>query len=457
MDKGEVEVMFTEQHILKNHYNNHTLERTVSGFDVTTVDCSADKTSGWNGTTVNLVPDAAPEGSAFARWDITGASIVGSAFKFNGQDVTAQAIYGDKYNPLDLPPYTIRLQYEQGITPHTFNGTLTQVSEEDNIWDWTYENSSWYSNVFSILPDGKPGHIGSWDTNISGLNAILGANTEDVTRMSNLLQNACDVSSCSLFDTRNVSDFSRFMINNTALTSIPPFILTGVTDTPNIGEAFAGCSNVKSGMLEAYAQVSGNTGIGLPNRMFTDCGISSPEGLNQRSQISVLYGGDKPAQHIGSFLISGTRTAYGSGSIHPFTSLYYSGSVPSSEVLDYLALTARNTTASVTTENGFAFKPGMFLCNASASAYLKVTGVASSYYPMCIIEAGPALNYTLRANRDNMTANVTATQLTSFNYYYYTTKEYSAYRPYLQVKADRNTPSGTGTFIMSADVYSRQV
>lgn len=51
----------------------------------------------------------------------------------------------DPYNPLGLPPYTIRLKYKQGVTPTFSKGTGTLVDAEQNIWDLTYENSDWSS------------------------------------------------------------------------------------------------------------------------------------------------------------------------------------------------------------------------------------------------------------------------------------------------------------------------
>ena len=90
MDKGEAEVMFTEQHFLNNPYNNHRLSRTVSGFEVTTVDCSTDKTSGWYGATVNLAPKTVPSTQRFSGWSATGANIENSAFTLTA-DVTAKA------------------------------------------------------------------------------------------------------------------------------------------------------------------------------------------------------------------------------------------------------------------------------------------------------------------------------------------------------------------------------
>lgn len=82
--------MFTEKHVLTNPYNNHRLSRTVTGYDVTAIDCNVSKTSGYNNSVVNLTP-LYPE--RFQNWTITGASITGSAFSFDNSDVTASAQY----------------------------------------------------------------------------------------------------------------------------------------------------------------------------------------------------------------------------------------------------------------------------------------------------------------------------------------------------------------------------
>ena len=84
--------MFTEKHILQNPYNNHKLSRTVTGYELTTFDCGADKLSGYSGSTVNLIPTYPQR---FQNWSITGATLTGSAFNFDGSDVSASASYAD--------------------------------------------------------------------------------------------------------------------------------------------------------------------------------------------------------------------------------------------------------------------------------------------------------------------------------------------------------------------------
>ena len=82
--------MFTEKHILGNPYNGHKLSRTVTGYEVSAVDCTSDKSSGWNGITVNLTPKTVPSTQRFSGWSATGATIENSAFTLTA-DATAKA------------------------------------------------------------------------------------------------------------------------------------------------------------------------------------------------------------------------------------------------------------------------------------------------------------------------------------------------------------------------------
>lgn len=82
--------MFTDYKYLNNTFDQHPLYRTAYGYELSTVDCNADKMSGNNGTTVNLTPTTA---SKFSGWAITGAELTGSAFKFTNSDVTARGYY----------------------------------------------------------------------------------------------------------------------------------------------------------------------------------------------------------------------------------------------------------------------------------------------------------------------------------------------------------------------------
>lgn len=126
--------------------------------------------------------------------------------------------FKDKLNPLDLPPYTIRLKYKDGITP-TFNkGTGVQVSESPNIWDLTYVNNDW-SRLLYIHRD---------------LLEVLGANATGVTNMSWMLSDCDSLTSISLFDTSSVTDMSGMFRYCSLLAFVPLFDTINVTDINNM-------------------------------------------------------------------------------------------------------------------------------------------------------------------------------------------------------------------------------
>ena len=76
---------------------------------------------------------------------------------------------------IDLPPYTIRLRYRDGVTPSFAHGTATQVSQSPNVWDLTYESGSW-RNLLKEDVD---------------LLEVLGANSTGVWRMDGMF-NWCE-------------------------------------------------------------------------------------------------------------------------------------------------------------------------------------------------------------------------------------------------------------------------
>lgn len=133
--------------------------------------------------------------------------------------------YVENYNPLNLPAYTIRLKYNEGVTP-TFShgGTGVQVSSSPNIWDLTYENSNW-SSLLQYQPD---------------LIEVLGANTSNVTNMGSLFYNSTALSNVAIFDTSNVTTTSM-MFSKCAITTIPLFNFHNVT---NAHSMFYDCPNL---------------------------------------------------------------------------------------------------------------------------------------------------------------------------------------------------------------------
>ena len=197
----------------------------------------------------------------------------------------------DPYNPLNLPPYTIRLLYKDNVTPRLEKGTGVQLSSNPNIWDLTYENSDWSFLFNNIIRD---------DDYIL---EVLGANTKGVTSMVGLLYACGSLSSVPLFDTSNVTNMNDMFIACHRLSSVPLFDTSKVTW---MFETFKWCrslktvplfdtSNVKN-MSGMFKQCSNLTSVPLFNtstvttmgEMFRDCSALTSLPLFDTSNVSSM-------------------------------------------------------------------------------------------------------------------------------------------------------------------------
>lgn len=223
----------------------------------------------------------------------------------------------DPYNPLNLPPYTIRLKYQDGVTPTFSKGTGVQISSSPNIWDLTYENSSWYqllywkTDLLEVLGANSTGvttmrnmfincssltSVPLFDTSsvtrmddmldgCSSLTTVPLFDTSSVTNMSYMLQACSSLTTVPLFDTSSVTNMTRMLFGCSLLTSIPLFNTSKVT---NITQAFSGCVNVQSGALALYQQVSTQANppsSGNHYQTFKDCGSNTTTGSAELAQI----------------------------------------------------------------------------------------------------------------------------------------------------------------------------
>ena len=219
------------------------------------------------------------------------------------------------YNPLNLPPYTIRLLYEDNIVPRFSRGTAVQVSQNPNIWDLTYEDSHWGSLLSSEMT----------------LLEVLGANTTGVTNMAVMFNYCGHLRKVALFDTSTVTSTASMFSNCSHLVTIPLFKTTNVTcmremfincyqletvpllDMSNVTESddmfmhcralkyiplfntssiydmhgmFYECTNVKSGALALYQQASSQA---VPPQyhdyVFYSCGSNTTTGAAELAQI----------------------------------------------------------------------------------------------------------------------------------------------------------------------------
>jgi hypothetical protein len=195
-----------------------------------------------------------------------------------------EAYYGaTKVFPVSqgLPPYTMRLRYKDGFTPQMGYGTLRQVSVSPNIWDYTYNDTSWHSQ------------FGGHEYVIE----VIDGNTTGITDMSGLFDMTSDpdalLERVALFDTSTVQDISSMFAGCKKLTTIPLFdtssarvwngFLGGCRELTALplfdthlavlaNDAFANCPKVRSGALALYQAMSTNGVIWQHARTFENCG-----------------------------------------------------------------------------------------------------------------------------------------------------------------------------------------
>lgn len=179
---------------------------------------------------------------------------------------------GDPYNPLGLPPYTIRLRYADGVTPTFSKGTGVQVSASPNIWDLTYENTNWRT----LRQDDRQ------------LLEILGANTTGVTNMGYMLYYNSALTTIPVFDTSSVENFGFMCDHCQSLTRVPSF---NVSSSRYVNYMFDGCYNVEHGALDLYTRLSSRPEVTTYTSCFTNCGRDTVTGLAELNQIPTSWGG----------------------------------------------------------------------------------------------------------------------------------------------------------------------
>ena len=229
----------------------------------------------------------------------------------------------DPYNPLGLPPYTIRLKYTDGVTPTFSKGTGVQVSSSPNVWDLTYENNDWWfilldhTSLIEVLGANTTGVINMQGMlqNCSSLRSVPLFDTSDATIMEGMFHRCSSLTTVPLFDTSNVnrmggmffycSHLANVPLFNTSkvnimrdmlqgcssLTSVPLFDTSKVT---NISGMLYGCWFVKKGALSLYQQASTQANPPIYyGDTFTDCGKYTTTGLAELQQIPTSWGGLK--------------------------------------------------------------------------------------------------------------------------------------------------------------------
>ena len=149
----------------------------------------------------------------------------------------------------------------------------TLVDSTNNVWD-IYKESNYWNRLFNGNND---------------LEAVLGANTTNVTAMNSTFQYCHGLLTVSLFDTSNVTNMGRMFDDCNHLTIIPLFNTSKVIV---MDSAFSNCYRVESGALALYQQASTQaTPPTNHTNTFYYCGSDTTSGAAELAQIPSSWGG----------------------------------------------------------------------------------------------------------------------------------------------------------------------
>lgn len=257
---------------------------------------NASPMTGYDGDTVVLTNT--PEyGYDFISYELTGSTLYDdNKFDFNGNNVSVKSNFKINYNPLNLPPMTVRVKLSAGSPAPSSPGYRVSAVQGQ-------------SDVYDVCTQGLWG--GNWNNLISHIPntvELLGANTTNVTSMVAMFYNCSSLKKVALFDITNFTSMGGGMFYGcTSLTSVPLFDTSKVTnmddmfsrctslttvplfDTSNVKSMnwmFYGCTNVQSGALALYQQAS--TQANPPsshNGTFRNCGSNTQTGSAELAQI----------------------------------------------------------------------------------------------------------------------------------------------------------------------------
>lgn len=193
--------------------------------------------------------------------------------------------------PGPLPAYTMRLRYKDGTEPvRIYKGSVTQISENPNIWDYTYNNANWDFTLnaqYDLIEVVSANIVGVSSLNdafhrCTALSSVNWFDTSTVNAMGSLFNYCYNLSSIPLLDTSKVTYWEDFCFGCTSLSAIPPFEV--YSSLSNIQGAFYNCVNVQSGQYDLYTKMAAANPT-YYNDTFYECGVNSPMGSAELARI----------------------------------------------------------------------------------------------------------------------------------------------------------------------------
>ena len=251
--------------------------------------------------------------------------------------------YYDKYNPLHLPPNTVRVRTNDGNVPIknflSSYQTATLVDGTSDVYDVYKSGTSFESllqgctNVIEVL-GGNTSDITNMDSMFSGADALISVALFDTSKVTNMTRmfHACKklptvplfdtsnatnmhgmfelcelITSIPLFNTSNVTEMAFMFGHCLALTTVPLFDTSNVTDmeamfnscesfitiplfdtskVTDMSYMFELCCKVETGALALYNQASSQANPPTNHtQTFYKCGTDTVNGAAELAQI----------------------------------------------------------------------------------------------------------------------------------------------------------------------------
>lgn len=201
----------------------------------------------------------------------------------------------DPYNPLGLPPNTVRVRTSDGNAPTKGNRTsyesATLVPGTTDVYD-VYKSGTDFT-AFLASSNNITEVLGANTTGITNMNSMFSAcrylvsiplfDTSSVTDMANMFSNCGRMTTTPLFDTSNVTTMSSMFWYCYLITSVPLLDTSKVT---NMARMFEYCIRAETGAFALYQQAS--TQANPPSShsyCFRDCGSNTAAGRAELDQI----------------------------------------------------------------------------------------------------------------------------------------------------------------------------
>ena len=198
----------------------------------------------------------------------------------------------DPYNPLNLPPNTVRVRTNDGAIPNkeyaTYE-TATLVSGTSDVYDVYKSGTDFYNllfgstNVVEVLGANTTGitNMGDMFYDCTSLTTVPLFNTSSVTNMDGMFYWCTSLTSVPLFDTSSVTSMSSMFQHCISLTSVPLFNTSSVTDMKVM---FQRCTSLTSVPLFDTSSVT------YMSFMFSNCSALKTVPLFNTSSVVVMNG-----------------------------------------------------------------------------------------------------------------------------------------------------------------------